>query len=82
MDELNKELKDVTHAILAVQYEDGGKEVKVLHICAYFEEPSAADYDALRKELEEDDEFGLIGIDFELIAAPDYILADIKTREL
>ena len=70
----HKTIQDITHGIVAVRRDVKKNEIQVLHFCGYFEEPSAADYDDLRRELEEEAEHGLIGEEFELIAAtPDMI---------
>lgn len=74
----DKKVQDITHGIVAVRRDDKKNEMYVLHFCGFFEEPSAADYDSLRKELEEDPEFGLTDQEFELIAATPQMLEYVK----
>lgn len=71
-------IKDITHGLAAVRRKGELNEIEVLHFCGYFEKPSAADYEALLKELSEDPEFGLIGQKFELIEAPQDLIDQIK----
>ena len=74
----NKTIQDITHGIVAVRKDDTKNEIHVLHFCGYFEEPSAAAYDDLRRELEEDPEFGLTGQEFELVAATQEMIDHVK----
>ena len=74
----DKTIQDITHGIVAVRRDVKKNEIQVLHFCGFFEEPSAASYDDLRRELEEDPEFGLVDQEFELIAATDDMIAHVK----
>lgn len=74
----DKTIQDITHGIVAVKRDEKKNEVHVLHFCGYFEEPSAACYDDLRRELEEDPEHGLIGEEFDLIAATPDMIEHVK----
>lgn len=75
----DKTIQDITHGIVAVRRDEKRNEIHVLHFCGFFEEPSAASYDDLRRELEEDAEFGLAGQEFELIPATEEMIAHVKT---
>lgn len=74
----DKTIQDITHGIVAVRRDVKKNEIQVLHFCGYFEEPSAAAYDDLRRELEEDAEFGLAGQEFELIPATAEMIEHVK----
>ncbi len=75
----HKTIQDITHGIVAVRRDVKQNEIQVLHFCGYFEEPSAAAYDDLRRELEEDAEHGLVGQEFELIAATQEMIEHVKS---
>lgn len=74
----HKSILDITHGLAAVRKMEGLNEIEVLHFCGYFEKPSAADYEALTRELVEDPEFGLVGKKFELIEAPQDLIDQVK----
>jgi hypothetical protein len=74
----DKTIQDITHGLVAIRRDDKKNEIHVLNFCGFFEEPSVADYHSLRKELEEDPEFGLIGQDFEIIEATAEMIEHIK----
>lgn len=82
MAEQQRIISEITHGIAAVRRENKNNEVHVLHFCGYFEEPSAADFSELRRELEEDPEFGLIGQNFELILATQEMIDHVKASDL
>ena len=75
-----KQVSDITHGIAAVTKDEKDGSIFVYHFCGYFEEPSLADFEALRKELETDPEFGLVGMDFELIAATEDMINHVKNE--
>lgn len=58
-----------THGVIAVD-----KDENVLHFIGYFELPTEQDYEQLHKELQQDEELGLIGVSFTLEPASDNIL--------
>jgi hypothetical protein len=71
---LEPKLEDVKYGIVAVLKEDGSEDYFVAHFCGYLEKPEESDWESLRQELETDEEFGLVGMDFELMeATPDMI---------
>lgn len=74
----DKSVQDITHGLVAVRKDEAKNELQVLHFCGFFEEPSVADYNSLRKELEEDSEFGLVGQEFEIIEATSEMLEHVK----
>lgn len=76
----DKTIQDITHGLVAVQRNSKKNKIYVLHFCGYFEEPSAADYESLRKELEEDEELGLVGQEFELIIATPEMIDYVKNE--
>lgn len=78
MNSENKTIADITHGIAAVRRIGETQAIEVLHFCGFFEKPSAADYDALLKELNEDPDFELIDQKFELIEAPQDLVDQIK----
>jgi hypothetical protein len=68
--------KDIKYGLIAVDPTEEDEMLTILHFCGYWNEPTQADADALRKELAEDPEFGLTDIAHRLIIfpAPDDIL--------
>jgi hypothetical protein len=76
-----KQLADITHGIAAVTKDETDGSIFILHFCGYFEEPSLADFEDLRNELETNPEFGLVDMEFELILATDDMLKHVKEEE-
>lgn len=63
-------IENIAHGIVAfVRDEKNPEQIVILHFCGYFEEPTEADYTAIKTELATSEDFGLRGIDFELGAA-------------
>lgn len=63
-------LENIAYGIVAyVQDEEKPEQIIILHFCGYFEEPTEKDYDSLKEELANSEEFGLHGIDFQLGSA-------------
>jgi hypothetical protein len=78
----HKTVQDITHGIVAIRKEKKKNEIQVLHFCGYFEEPSLADYEDLRKELTDDSEFGLVDQEFELVPATEQMIAHVKSEQV
>lgn len=78
----HKTIQDITHGIVAIRKDDVKNEIQVLHFCGYFEEPSLADYEDLRKELTDDSEFGLVDQEFELVPATEQMIAHVKSEQV
>lgn len=68
MDDLK--IKDIKYGLIVLDPEQEGEMKDVLHFCGYWNEPTQRDADYLRKELEEDEEFGLTEIAHRLVIIP------------
>ena len=70
--------KDIKFGLIAIDPEQEGEMVDVLHFCGYWNQPTLVDVENLRKELAEDPEFGLTDIAhrLDIIPAPDYIVQE------
>jgi hypothetical protein len=75
-----RSIENITHGIAAIRINAENDRVDVLHFCGYFEEPSVMDYEELKRELEEDPEFGLVGEEYELIPAPQDLIEIMKNQ--
>jgi hypothetical protein len=73
-----KQVSDITHGIAAVTKDETDGSIFVYHFCGYFEEPSVADFESLRHELETDPEFGLVDMEFDLILATEEMINHVK----
>jgi hypothetical protein len=63
--------KEIKYGMIAVPKVIGNIGVEdVLHFVGFWEKPGESDYKAIREELENDLEFGLTDIEFDLIEAP------------
>jgi len=69
---------DIKFGLIAIDPEQEGEMIDVLHFCGYPEQPTLVEIQSLRKELEEDPEFGLTDIAhrLEIIPAPDHIVQE------
>jgi|LakMenE01Jun11ns_1017448.scaffolds.fasta_scaffold9726473_2 hypothetical protein len=74
--------KDIKYGIVAVLKEEENQDDSfVVHFCGYWEKPEKSDWDSLREELETDEEFGLIGMDFELMEATPEMIKHFTTED-
>jgi hypothetical protein len=72
-------IDDVTHGIVAyVRDEENPNQLVILHFCGYSEAPTEADFNNLKDELQNSEDFGLQGIDFELAEANEEMLNYFK----
>ena len=70
---------EFTHGIVAISTvanPDGSSEI--LHFCGYSNQPTQADFDGLKAELESSPEFGLIGENYNLQLADQAVLEQFK----
>jgi len=66
-------IKDCTHGVIVFDPESQDEEsIEMVHWVGYWESPSIEDLKELRKELKEDDQFGLVDIAHRL----EYITCD------
>jgi hypothetical protein len=68
--------KEVKFGLIAIDPEQEGSMKDILHLCVYHEPPTMEDLISLRKELQENPQFGLTHIAhrIEFLAAPDDVL--------
>jgi hypothetical protein len=72
-------IDDVKYGIVAYVHDDENpNQLVILHFCGYGEKPTEEDYNALRDELQDSEDFGLQGIDFELAEATEDMLTYFK----
>ena len=56
-------IEDCTHGILVFDPETVNEEtIEIVHFVGYWEKPDKEDLESLKKELKEDDQFGLVDI--------------------
>lgn len=73
-----KSPKGIKYGLIAVDPLQEGEMKDILHFCGYWEKPTEIDAEYLKKELMEDEEFGLTDIADRLVIfdAPDYIVQE------
>ena len=73
---MEKEIKDIKYGLMVVDPTQQGEYLDILHFVGYWEKPTKDDAELIRKELMEDQEFGLTEIAhrLEIFPAPDHIL--------
>lgn len=58
-----EDIKDCTHGIIVFDTEsDDGETIEMVHWVGYWEQPTKEDFKELKKELAEDNQFGLVDI--------------------
>ena len=79
---LDHKAEDIKYGIVAVlKEEENPSDSFVAHFCGYWEKPEKSDWDSLRKELETDEEFGLVGMEFDLMEATPEMIKHFTTDE-
>lgn len=73
-----KNPKEIKYGLIAIDPLQKGEMIDILHFCGYWDRPTEIDAESLRKELSEDEEFGLTDIAdrLEIFDAPDYIVQE------
>jgi hypothetical protein len=68
--------RDIKYGLIVVDPNEEADMLSILHFAGYWEEPTQVDIDSLRKELVEDESFGLtLHMDqLEILPAPQYIV--------
>lgn len=72
--------KEITHGLIAVDPEQEGEMMEILHFVGYWTEPGKKDADSMREELMTDEEFGLTEIAhrLEILPAPQDIVEEYR----
>jgi hypothetical protein len=70
--------KDIKYGLIVVDPLQEGEYFNILHFVGYWNKPTKQDADLLRKELQEDEEFGLTEIAhrLDILPCPDNILKE------
>lgn len=79
-------LKDIISGLIVVDpesYDEETNTVEIVHFCGYWDEVTQDDVDALRRELAEDDEFGVTDIvdRLEIIECPEEMLDYYRNQD-
>ncbi len=73
---------DIKFGLIAIDPEQEGEMLDVLHFCGYWEQPTLIEVESLRKELVDNPEFGLseIAHRLDIIPAPDYLVQEFANQ--
>jgi hypothetical protein len=75
---------EYTYCIVATKIDDTSDETEVLHLCYYTDEPNEVDISSLVKELAEEEEFGMVGMEFnkdyefEILSSEDEFFQELR----
>jgi hypothetical protein len=74
----HKNPKEIKYGLIAIDPEQKGEMLDILHFCGYWNQPTKIDADLLRKELMEDNSFGLTEIAqrLDILPCPEDILQE------